>query len=81
MHDLKNSSFFPFFDFDLYILNFDILFSYSNKQDSMEGGGKRGKMVIVDWIYLYMYFVCKTNPYTPAMANNNFYHKDAQCKI
>ena len=33
MDDLKNSSFLLFFYFDLYILNFDILFSYSNKQD------------------------------------------------
>ena len=30
---------------------------------------------------IYLYFVCKTNPYTPAMTNDNFYHKDAQCKI
>ena len=37
MYHGKNSSFLTFFDFDLYIDNFDILFSYLNKQDRPVG--------------------------------------------
>ena len=35
MYGISNSSFLLFLNFDLFIDNFDILFSYSNKQDSV----------------------------------------------
>ena len=34
MYGISNSSFLLFFNFDLFIDNFDTLFSYSNKQDN-----------------------------------------------
>ena len=35
MYGISNSSFLLFLNFDIFIDNFDILFSYSNKQDNV----------------------------------------------